>query len=115
MRWKEYMNNDRIFGFLLLLISFSVIIFEGLFLIVVPFLGWYPTLENLFFTPVYWAIAVPIVLGSLGVFGILAWIGYTLMVTPPPETWNYEEESDSEDEKQEESTDEKQEGNVDEN
>ena len=86
------MNNDRVFGFLLLLVSLSAIVFEGLFLIVVPFLGWYPELNNLFHTPVYWAISTPVFLGTFGVFGILTWIGYTLMVTPPPETWTYEEE-----------------------
>ena len=31
-----------------------------------------------------WLIGVPVVLAVLGILGITAWIGYTMLTTPPP-------------------------------
>ncbi len=35
-------------------------------------------------TVVAWLIGVPVVLAVLGILGITAWIGWTMLTTPPP-------------------------------
>lgn len=63
------MNKDRVVGSLLLVVSVAVIIVYGYLL----FTDWWQLLIKL---TGFIAVA--------GVFGILAWIGYTLATTPPP-------------------------------
>jgi len=87
------MKNDQIFGFIMLLLSLAGIVAETWFLILeiiinpskynsVPFIN----------TPVYWALSLPIWAAATGLLAILGWIGYTLLITPPPESWTFEEE-----------------------
>jgi predicted DNA-binding transcriptional regulator len=64
------MGRDRVVGALLMVLSVAVIIVYGW---IVFFTEW-----SLFLLQITGFIAV------LGVFGILAWIGYTLATTPPP-------------------------------
>ncbi|QOJ79308.1 transcriptional regulator [Infirmifilum lucidum] len=64
------MSRDQIVGAVLLLLSVAVILAYA----------WL-----VFFTP--WSqlvIQLTVFLAVAGVFGILAWIGYTLATTPPP-------------------------------
>ncbi len=63
------MANDRAIGWTILLGSVIGIILYGLFL-------WYWPLETL---------KVSAFLAVLILLGILAWIGYTMATTPPPE------------------------------
>jgi len=64
------MGRDQVVGALLMVLSVAVIIVYGW---MVFFTEW-----SLFLLQITGFIAV------LGVFGILAWIGYTLATTPPP-------------------------------
>jgi len=64
------MNRDKVIGALLMVLSVAVIIVYGW---VVFFTEW-----SLLLLQITSFIAV------VGVFGILAWIGYTLATTPPP-------------------------------
>ena len=64
------MSKDQAIGWLLLIVSIVVIIVYGW---IVFFTQWWQLLLQL---TAFIAIA--------GVFGILAWIGYTLATTPPP-------------------------------
>ena len=64
------MSKDQVIGWLLLIASIVVIIVYGW---IVFFTQWWQLLLQL---TAFIAIA--------GVFGILAWIGYTLATTPPP-------------------------------
>jgi predicted DNA-binding transcriptional regulator len=64
------MGKDQVVGALLMVLSVAVIIVYGW---MVFFTEW-----SLFLLQITGFIAV------LGVFGILAWIGYTLATTPPP-------------------------------
>ena len=67
------MAKDQAIGWTILVVSIIVII-------VYNWLLWLPLWENLdiILLKLTGAIAV------IGVFGILAWIGYTLATTPPP-------------------------------
>jgi len=64
------MSRDQVVGALLIVLSVAVIIVYGW---MVFFTEW-----SLLLLQITGFIAV------LGVFGILAWIGYTLATTPPP-------------------------------
>ena len=66
------MEKDQLYGWLILLVSIAVII------------GY---IWVLFFVP-QWDILVLKLTGTAAIvfgFGIMAWIGYTLATTPPPE------------------------------
>ncbi|MDM7275047.1 MAG: transcriptional regulator [Thermoprotei archaeon] len=74
------MVSDRAIGILLMVVSVIVILayFWLLFIppnIYVPVIG---------LTITEFIIRLTVMIGVLGVFGILAWIGYTLATTPPP-------------------------------
>ena len=64
------MGRDQVIGVLLMMLSVAVIIVYGW---IVFFTEW-----SLLLLQVTGFVAV------VGVFGILAWIGYTLATTPPP-------------------------------
>jgi predicted DNA-binding transcriptional regulator len=67
------MSKDQVIGGLLLVVSVIVIIVYGWIIFFPPYSQWDMLLMKL---TAFIAIA--------GVFGILAWIGYTLATTPPP-------------------------------
>jgi hypothetical protein len=87
------MSNDKIIGAIMALVSIAIIVVEFYYLIFIPlrtdsdgFLG----------TAVYWALALPIFIAVLGVLLITTWIGITLIRTPPPEAWDFEDLEDEE-------------------
>ncbi len=84
------MSNDKIIGFILTLVSIALIVAEIYFGVVIPLTSTDP---NLVFTQttVYWALAIPVLVMTIGVLAITAWIGFTLIVTPPPEVWDVDE------------------------
>jgi hypothetical protein len=43
---------------------------------------------------IYWAIALPLFLGVSGVLAIILWIGITMVQTPPPEAWDFDDLED---------------------
>lgn len=70
--------NDRVIGGLLILLSIAAIIFYAYSLIIDPN-------RKLFDVELHvLTIRGTIMLAALGFFGILAWIGFTLVTTPPP-------------------------------
>ena len=80
------MASDKVVGFILIILSLAAIAAELVFGLLGPI---FFDLE----TAVY-AIAIPVFIGVFGVFIILAWIGWTMMTTPPPEQFNFDEEVD---------------------
>ena len=66
------MSKDRVVGSLILVVSVAVILVYGYLV---------------FFTE-YWKLLLQLTgfIAIAGVFGILAWIGYTLATTPPPKS-----------------------------
>ncbi len=84
------MVNDKVIGFILAFASLVGIGAELYFGLIVPLRS---TDSTLAFTQtaVYWAIAIPVMVMTFGVLAIAAWIGFTLIVTPPPEVWDVDE------------------------
>ena len=72
------MVSDRVIGVGLVIISILVILVYFWLLFKPP--DW--TILGLSITD--FLIRLTVMVGVLGVFGILAWIGYTLATTPPP-------------------------------
>lgn len=74
------MVSDRAIGVGLILVSVIVILIYFWLLFIPP--AWVIPLLNIEVTE--FLIRLTVMIGVLGVFGILAWIGYTLATTPPP-------------------------------
>ena len=93
------MARDKIYGFLILLFSILVVLYYTYWALVYPFmfytvnptasyptahpwwqfLGWIPVLVE-----PYFAVAIPMWLAIMLVLFIVAWIGWTMLTTPPP-------------------------------
>ncbi len=92
-------NNDQIIGGIMAIIGAIGIILELFFLIITPLID-KDTIKP-FDTAIYWAMAIPLFLGVAGVLAIVLWIGVTMIQTPPPEAWDFddlEDELEGEDE-----------------
>ena len=91
------MARDKAYGFLILLFAILVLLYYTYWALVWPFM-WYTTAGNpwshpwylsfFFWIPVipepYFAIAIPMWLAIVLVLFIVAWIGWTMLTTPPP-------------------------------
>ena len=75
------------------IIGLAGILFEGFFLIIYPLLDDGEHIAGIA-ASIYWAIAIPLFLGVSGVLLIVLWIGITMFRTPPPEEWDFDEESE---------------------
>ncbi|OLS26197.1 MAG: hypothetical protein HeimC2_16090 [Candidatus Heimdallarchaeota archaeon LC_2] len=82
-------NNDSVIGGILVVIGGISLIAEIIFLIVKPLKDDPP-----FDSGIYWAMAIPLFLGVAGVLAILIWIGVTMIQTPPPEAWDFDDLED---------------------
>lgn len=82
------MSNDKIIGAVMAAVSVLVIIVEFIYLIYVPLTD---STSDFVGSGVYWALALPLFLGVAGVLLITTWIGVTLIRTPPPEAWDFED------------------------
>jgi hypothetical protein len=70
------MSKDQGYGFLIFIICLIVaVVYLAMFF--APFIGLDPRLE-------FWALAIPVLLFVLLVLVIGAWIGWTMLTTPPP-------------------------------
>jgi len=72
------MVNDKVIGVLLLVVSIIAIIIYGWLVFFPPQISIMGTTIDIFVLKLTGFVAV------LALFGILAWIGYTLATTPPP-------------------------------
>ncbi len=75
------MVSDRAIGVGLVAVSVIVILIY-FWLLFIPPKDWNVPVLNMHVTD--FLIRLTVMVGVLGVFGILAWIGYTLATTPPP-------------------------------
>ena len=87
------MNNDQIIGLIMSFLALLGILLEFFFLIIQPLTD-SSILSSLPSTQ-YWALAIPLFLGVLGVLSIILWIGMTMYRTPPPEAWDFEDFEDA--------------------
>ncbi|MFX0079053.1 MAG: hypothetical protein ACFE8O_07415 [Candidatus Hermodarchaeota archaeon] len=93
------MARDKFYGFLILLFSILIVLYYTYWALVYPFMfytvnptGTYPTThpwwQFFFWIPVlvepYFAVAIPMWLAIMLVLFIVAWIGWTMLTTPPP-------------------------------
>ena len=86
-------NNDSIIGGILVVIGGISLIAE-IFLLIVKPLRDSPPFED----SIYWGMTIPLFLGVAGVLAILIWIGVTMIQTPPPEAWDFDDLEDELDE-----------------
>jgi len=97
------MARDKIYGFLILLFAILVLLYYTYWALIYPFMFYtvYPSFTGAFpdlsghpwypffgWIPVlaepYWAVAIPMWLAIVLVLFIVAWIGWTMLTTPPP-------------------------------
>jgi len=106
------MAKDKIYGALLLLVSLLVIVYYTYCVIITPwgtepFWTSNPPIPGIPALSSYWAIALPIWLAIVLVFLIVAWIGWTMLTTPPPVPLEELEEEEEETEEKIEETESK--------
>ena len=106
------MGKDKVYGLLVFLISLGVILMYTLWL---PIQHFTSILNN--YTDSFWmmevqtAVMLPVYLAMVVVFGIIAWIGWTMATTPPPapidleELESWEDEDEDKDEEKAEAED----------
>lgn len=82
-------NNDSIIGGILVGIGTVTLILEIALLVILPLMDGTPFESN-----IYWGMAIPLFLGVAGVLAILIWIGWTMIQTPPPEAWDFDDLED---------------------
>ena len=93
-------NNDKIIGLALAVIGALAILYEIIILFIIPLKDGPP-----FDSQLFWAMAIPILLGVVGVLGIVVWVGVTMIQTPPPESWDFDSLDESLDEEEGEGSD----------
>ena len=78
------MAKDKAYGVAIFIVAIIVIIGYTYWVMVIPF-GWqFLPLGDALWTNYLWALAIPLWIAIVGILGIAAWIGYTMMTTPPP-------------------------------
>lgn len=88
------MANDKIIGGIMASIGLVGIIYELYYLIISPLVD--NAVLGTLNPRQWWAVAIPLFLFSFGVLGIILWIGVTMIKTPPPEAWDFDEDAEDE-------------------
>ncbi|MEM2108931.1 MAG: hypothetical protein QW327_00335 [Candidatus Odinarchaeota archaeon] len=78
------MAKDKAYGAIIFIIAVIIIIGYTYWVILVPLLPDVLPLGNTLYANYLWALAIPLWLAIIGIMAIAAWIGYTMMTTPPP-------------------------------
>ena len=82
------MESDKIIGLFLSLFGFIAIVVEIMVLVYLPFTR---NLIEKDLLAVYLGLMIPVLIGVLGVALIIIWIGITMLTTPPPQEFDFEE------------------------
>lgn len=103
------MARDKIYGFLILLFSILIGLYYTYWALIYPYMyysmaglphlhPWFPLFAWIPVIPdPYFAVAIPMWLAIILILFIVAWIGYTMLTTPPPiPLEEIEEEEESE-------------------
>ncbi|NVM02883.1 MAG: hypothetical protein HWN67_11135 [Candidatus Helarchaeota archaeon] len=85
------MQRDKLYGLIIFLVALILLIYLTMANVMIIFAGgnkdYYAVrgtpIEGLFFGPWVYVVA-PLFLAEILIFGIAAWIGWTMMTTPPP-------------------------------
>lgn len=78
------MAKDKAYGAIIFIVAVIIIIGYTYWVILVPLLPNVLPLGNTLLANYLWALAIPLWLAIIGIMAIAAWIGYTMMTTPPP-------------------------------
>lgn len=93
------MARDKVYGFLILLFAVLILLYYTYWALIYPFMYYttvhlgaaietHPWWAFFFWIPVipipYWAVAIPMWLAIVLILFIVAWIGWTMLTTPPP-------------------------------
>lgn len=103
------MARDKVYGFLILLFSILIGLYYTYWALLYPYMfystaglphthpwfGWFAWIPVI--PEPYFAVAIPMWLAIILILFIIAWIGYTMLTTPPPiPLEEIEEEEESE-------------------
>jgi hypothetical protein len=78
------MAKDKAYGAAIFIVAIIIIVGYTYWVMLVPFFPDVLPLGNTLANAYLWALAIPLWLAIVGIMGIAAWIGYTMMTTPPP-------------------------------
>ncbi len=85
------MNRDQVFGGLILLVA-AIILIVFLTAFFAPYITSVLNISKAFGSSLsWWAIAIPVFLLVILALGVVIWIGYTMLTTPPPMPLDEEE------------------------
>lgn len=99
------MSKDKVYGAGLFIIAILVLLYYTYWVVIMPIFGDLLRI-NWLFLPEDWAWRLPLWLAITVILLIAAWIGWTMLTTPPPEPLEeleMEEIEEKEEEKKEES------------
>ena len=85
------MASDKIVGLLMVLVALAGIAAELYYLVYLPISD---NAAVQMTASIFWALAIPVLLGTILVLLIVLWIGWTMVTTPPPEPISLEEFED---------------------
>jgi len=81
------LQRDKIYGLLIFLVALVLLVYLAVADTMIIFAGgskdFYAIKWPIFFGPWVYVVA-PLLLAEVLIFGIAAWIGWTMMTTPPP-------------------------------
>ncbi|MHA2059671.1 MAG: hypothetical protein ACW976_02700 [Candidatus Ranarchaeia archaeon] len=81
------MAKDKAYGASVFVLSVLIILYYTYWAVIIEILPLLPTTFpfNLIpLLPSQWAYILPIWIAVVGIFSIAAWVGWTMMTTPPP-------------------------------
>lgn len=78
------MARDKAYGGIIFIISVLIILGYTYWVVLVPLAPHLFPLGDTLYANLYWAQTLPLWIAILGIFAIAAWIGWTMMTTPPP-------------------------------
>ena len=81
------MSKDKTYGALIFIVSVAIILYYTYLAIIIELIPGITAILWWLVVPPgaqYWVIALPVWVGMVGVFGIAAWVGCTMLTTPPP-------------------------------
>ncbi|MHA2504607.1 MAG: helix-hairpin-helix domain-containing protein [Candidatus Kariarchaeaceae archaeon] len=89
-------DTDKIIGYVMAGVGSLVILIELIYLVIQP--AFNPNVLGTLPGPQYWGLAIPAFIAIVGIFGIIVWIGVTMIKTPPPQEWEFEDIVEEEEE-----------------
>ncbi|MHA1916823.1 MAG: transcriptional regulator [Candidatus Ranarchaeia archaeon] len=90
------MTKDKAYGALIFLVSIFIIAYYTYWAVIIeiiPDIALIPILNLIPLLQSKWATILPVWIAMVGIFSIAAWVGWTMLTTPPPTPIDETEES----------------------